>query len=331
MDVDKIEYLLRKLGVTKIKVGMNGWVHSQCPFAQWTHRRGIDRNPSFGISIAPGGSSRYKCWGCSASGDMTTFAFRYQRQGGRLPSGMANMIMQENSPSADDLARKLEVAAYGAPKAQNVSGVRIPAQSLPLNFEPAQVVTLPEEDLDAFEPPAGNVKKYLNERGFSDQVLAEWEIGMGAGRISIPVRDRQGCLVGISGRATRPTQKPKYMHSTGFRRDFYLYGEHKVEEGERCYITEGFFDVINLHQLGYKNALSVFGSSISDLQVEKIVSWFNRVVIVPDGDDPGKEGAAKIQKALSLRIQTVVVNTPNGEDPGSLTKEQAAALLGELR
>ena len=44
------------------------WVVAGCPFAPFKHKNGVDRHPSFGISVkAP---HRYRCFSCSESGPL---------------------------------------------------------------------------------------------------------------------------------------------------------------------------------------------------------------------------------------------------------------------
>jgi DNA primase len=136
--------------------------------------------------------------------------------------------------------------------------------------------------------------------------------------------------VGISGRAFHAEQLPKYLHSSGFRRDYYLYGEYQARTGERGFLCEGFFDVIYLRQYGY-NAVAMLGSHLSRFQVEKLVKFFSDVVIVPDGDGPGYEAAKKAEAQLSPRLPTIVAKVPFGKDPDQLDENELTSLLGPIR
>ena len=66
MKEDNIIKLLPLLGSTFKKVRSYSWVVGSCPFAPWKHGGGVDRNPSFGISI--GSVSSYHCWSCAEKG-----------------------------------------------------------------------------------------------------------------------------------------------------------------------------------------------------------------------------------------------------------------------
>ena len=164
-------------------------------------------------------------------------------------------------------------------------------------------------------------KEFLEKRGVTEQSISDWEIGWveEAGRIAIPVRDVNKDLRCISGRILGKGT-PKWVHSKGFKKERHLYGEDRIESDGTgtCVIVEGFFDVIFLTQIGVRNALAVMGSSLSRYQKDKVVRMFNRAVIVPDGDGPGKEAAKQIHKALKVDIDVHVYPTPDGKDPDEL-------------
>ena len=61
MDESDIQYFLRSIGQYQTKSNAK-WVYTNCPLAQWTHPSGHDRSPSFGVSIAPGDTSRFNCF-----------------------------------------------------------------------------------------------------------------------------------------------------------------------------------------------------------------------------------------------------------------------------
>lgn len=129
-------------------------------------------------------------------------------------------------------------------------------------------------------------------------------------------------------------EPPKYLHSDGFKRNLFLYGEHlRKSGGTTGYIVEGNLDALMLWQAGYRPALATLGSNVvlakasSSVQVEKMVSWFERVIIVSDGDEPGRRMAESIKRATAGRIIAVHRPLPEGEDPTSMVKNK----LEELR
>jgi hypothetical protein len=265
---------------------------------------------------------------------MLAFAWRLEVLSGKKWPELAAYIQQTNAVSLASIRERLQKGTYEAKPLIEVAGIKVSAkQQQQLYLTPESLPVLPDETLDAFEVPTGKVLDYLHKkRGLKDKTIQKWEIlwQPKAGRIAIPIRDCQQRLVAVSGRAFRDGQHPKYMHSTGFRRDFYLYGEHLLEEkpGQVGYLVEGFFDVINLWQLGYDNVVAMMGSYLSQIQVEKLVKYFSRLVVVPDGDQPGYEAADRVKSQMMARMRCRVMPMPESFDPGDLTAQMAENLLG---
>jgi hypothetical protein len=346
MDAGEIERLLYALGAhDRVRLRQNGWVEAACPFAPWKHAKGVDRHPSFAISVVPGGTSRYRCHACGANGEIgLAFLWKYQRMSGRNLKHLASFIENTNAPSLGDISRRLAIAASGPKPPVEVAGIQV---SLGLvGGEEPELPTMPDEELDQFTddfPP--DVWQYLTGSGYmvvanedvrcralAPQTLVEWEILWHAEqrRIAIPIRDVEGNLVAISGRAWPPQRKPKYMHTKGYKRDFYLYGEHRLVPSKPAILVEGQFDVLNLAQFGYVNVFAILGSYISRFQVEKLKKWCPSARVLGDGDDAGRKGAESSAKMISLRVPAVTINLPDGADPGDLVLDQAVEILGPV-
>jgi DNA primase len=334
MDASEAEELLRGLGSDKFSQSTNGgWLRATCPLATWRHKGGKDSHPSFAISVEPGGESHYKCLSCGAKGSMLAFVWQLEKHSNRKFPALFDYVTKTNTPSPSNLASRLDRVGYGNKAAKEVAGIRVGSMYQTRTAE--ELVVLEESVLDAFEWPQDEVLDYLKKnRKQTDASIAEWELMWNpvAKRIMVPIRDHAGKLVATSGRAFYDWQRPKYMHSKGFKRDYYVYGEHRVPQGARGltgYLTEGFFDVIRLAMYGYSYPFAIMGSHVSPFQVEKIVKLFDRVVIVPDGDKAGYESAEKAQKVLQTRIPCRTVNMPEGFDPDDLTEEQAHRIIGD--
>lgn len=344
MDAPRIERLLHGLGCDKIKQGNTGWVYATCPLARWRHPSGADAKPSFAVSIEPDSASHYKCHACNATGELTALIWAILRNRKRTNSGPSEAKLAEllrevqahNAPSPSDLKARMariNEDGYQRHAGKTVAGVVVSprtAAQVPVELE---LPTLPESTLDGLRNVPSDVLAYLTgpDRRLTPQSVETWELGWHARaqRVAIPIRDCSGALVGISGRAFLRDQLPKYLHSSGFRRDYYLYGEHRLRTGERGYLCEGFFDVIYLRQFGF-NAVAMLGSHLSRFQVEKIVRFFSEIVIVPDGDGPGYEAARKAEAQLSSRLHTVVAKVPFGKDPDQLNDDELTTLLGPI-
>lgn len=316
-------------------------MNAPCPFAPFKHAKGNDEHPSFGVSISPEGRSIYRCFTCNLKGDLKFLVWKLDREmathGRKFPGDvddLVNWINARNAPDAKEMNARLTQAKaqWESGSVKELGGIKVGPQVVMRNIagEEKEPDPLPEEDLLALQIPDGLVMKYLTEtRGLTPEIIARWELRWHprARRVAIPIRNVQKKLVGISGRAVEPNAKPKFLHSTGFRRDFYLYGEHLCQTHRAGFLTEGFFDVMKLHQQGY-NAFAIMGSYLSPLQMEKCCRFFTEVVILTDGDDAGYESAERISKDLGSRMKVTVAKTPPGQDPDDLDPATLAALLG---
>ena len=237
----------------------------------------------------------------------------------------------------ESIRDRIRASSY-AVKAVEVGGITVPDKVkkkalLFITEEEAQPI--PESDLDAFDPLPDHVLTYL--RGEKRQLHEDIIGGFGlvwhpkAKRIGIPIRDCKGNLVGISGHKAEEFNTwrgPKYLHSNGFQRDLYLFGEHAVVKGHPGFLVEGFYDVIRMYCLGYRNVVACMGSYLSAIHVEKIVRWFPKLTIVPDGDEAGKEASRGFERAIAGRIPVHTVNTPPGMDPGDIPEVLMHRLIG---
>lgn len=326
MDESEITKLLVSLGCDKIKTRNSGWVEASCPFAPYKHSKMRDAHPSFAISIVPGGTSRYRCFGCGSSGDMNTFIWSLERSSRRKFKDLGYFVERTNSPSMADLIRRLEFAESG--EKTKVAGI-VPSH---LIKHVEELKILDEGILDGFSStfPEDVYNWLTHDRGLTEDTLRQWEIGWHEkkSRISIPIRDCEEKLVGISGRAWPKERKPKYLHSEGFHRDYYLFGEYRVQKGKPAILVEGQFDAIKLHQFGYMNVFALLGSYISPMHIEKLAQWCPSVRIVPDGDEAGRKGAEVSAKNIEKKLPVAIVQVPDGPDPGDYDIDLARKLLG---
>lgn len=247
-----------------------------------------------------------------------------------LPSQEDLDSLDESSDPLEALANRLQSIHYSYSKPGSEKDVEcedtgvFSDRELPVKF-------ISEEDFAPLKNLSPEAQYYLlsSSRGLTSNSIIEWELGWQpfVKRIVIPIRDSEKRLVGLSGR-TIIDEEPKYLHSPGFKRDYVLYGEHRIIPGDTCYVVEGFFDVIRLYQLGYRNVLGIMGTYISNQQRYKILKHFKQVKIFLDGDLAGKTGANSIYKALHAKISCEIVEPPVDKDPADLDRTVLTSLLG---
>lgn len=122
---------------------------------------------------------------------------------------------------------------------------------------------------------------------------------------------------------------PKYLHSDGFKRNLHLYGEHRVDDGGGLvYVVEGHLDALLLWQWGYRPVVALLGSAPGAAQVEKLIAYYEKVLVVPDGDEAGDKMVDDLKAMIAWRIPVMARRPKRGKDPGSLGLVGARDLLG---
>jgi 5S rRNA maturation endonuclease (ribonuclease M5) len=178
------------------------------------------------------------------------------------------------------------------------------------------------------------------DRRFTDATIKKWKMGWhpGARRISVPQYDHIGRLVNVGGRflpywpewVPIGSKAPKWMHTLGFNRELYVFGEDWFELSDdgrgTVFVTEGAFDVAYLDQCDVPNVCGINGSHINKQQVNKLVRWFDHVVLVMDGDEAGIEAADALEKRFSSRVAVSRFLVPDGRDPNAMTDDEVLSL-----
>jgi len=143
------------------------------------------------------------------------------------------------------------------------------------------------------------------------------------GRLTLPILDETGEIVAIAGRRLLRSQSAKWLNNP-FRKSSVLFGlnrawEHIVETGTAL-LVEGYGDVIAFHQKKKVNTVATMGSTASKGQLLLLLRYCQEVIIVPDQDQAGIEGARKTATtAKSVGMKATVIYSPSYyEDPQTL-------------
>lgn len=153
-------------------------------------------------------------------------------------------------------------------------------------------------------------------------------------RITIPVTNLKNQIIAFTGRKiNKEKTNNKYINFED--REIYKKGKilqglgnlHKEEvETKGIYIVEGELDRIAFLEQNHHNVLALGGTNFS-IQHKNLIEGLGpkKVIIIPDGDFPGKKTSAEIASLLSKTVKTNIVELPNNEDPFSLffTKQTA--------
>jgi len=111
-----------------------------------------------------------------------------------------------------------------------------------------------------------------------------------------------------------------------FNKSFLLYGynlaKRDIYQKQRVIVTEGYLDVIMLHQAGFTTAVATLGTALTASHLPTLKKGEPKVILAYDGDKAGQAAALKAAKLLSANsFEGSVVLFPEGKDPADMVKE----------
>jgi DNA primase len=328
--------------------GQDYW--GNCPFHD-------ERTPSFKVNPR---DKLYYCFGCEASGDV--FRFVEEKEGLAFPEAVESLaerygveIERENEdPQAEERRRR---------KARLWELLERTAKFYERYLWESQ--------------KAGKAREYLEGRGLGEDVLRRFGVGMApspwdqvltgsqragfkveellaAGlaqkgrqgghydrfrsRITFPIRDQRGRVLGFGARALSPDSKPKYLNSPEgelYRKSHTLYGIDRargpIAKARRAIVVEGYTDVLALHQAGVEEAVAIMGTAITPEQIGMLAGLTESVVLALDADRAGADAMIRAQKvAAGKSLELRVAAMPEGEDPADMLQEGSVDRFAQL-
>ena len=188
------------------------------------------------------------------------------------------------------------------------------------------------EHTNGLEPLEGSVPLNAVFRNISSQTLklfgafkTDKVTGM-EDRVIFPIKDGRDKVTAYVGRHVLQTHKVRYQLyppncSVG------LYPTRFKDRPSTIVLVEGMFDLLNLFDKGVTNVVCTFGvSGLLTNTAEKLLPYkaagVSKIFILYDGDDPGRESAAKILPLIQeAGFEVENIDLPEGEDPGSLDQQ----------
>ena len=313
-----------------IKLKKQGTSHrGLCPFHQ-------EKHPSFSVSKSKG---IFKCFSCQEAGDVFSFLMKHEGMDFEeavtwLASRYGIEVEKTDRSDRDQINRTLrerhfliqeKAAAYFEEHKQTALSY----------LEQRGISAGMIERFGLGYAPENGLRDHLLTQGFTDTDLATAQVislhGTHAkdkfrNRVIFPIRTVSGRTLAFGGRTLSDDPKtPKYLNSA--ESEFYkkraeLYGLYEAKQAimrkENCFLTEGYTDVIRLHQLGIEETVAPLGTSFTDEQARKLRRFTSKVTILTDGDEAGLKAASRMMEIL-LRFDFEVkfVPLPPGSDPDS--------------
>lgn len=180
----------------------------------------------------------------------------------------------------------------------------------------------------------GYKKEYLEKTGL---VIAHQDGSVTdrfQGRVIFPVHTLSGKIVAFGGRILKRDEKrAKYMNSPEseiYHKSNELYGiyfaKKAIVKADRCFLVEGYTDVISMHQSGVENVVASSGTALTLGQIHLIHRFTNNITVLYDGDAAGIKAAIRgIDLLLAEGMNVKVVLLPDGEDPDSFARSHSVS------
>ena len=153
------------------------------------------------------------------------------------------------------------------------------------------------------------------------------------GRVIFPVHSLAGKIVAFGGRVMKADAKTaKYVNSPEssiYSKSKELYGLYFAKQAivrkDRCFLVEGYADVISMFQSGVENVVASSGTSLTPGQIRLIHRFTNNITVLYDGDKAGIKASIRgIDMLLAEGMNVKVLLLPDGEDPDSFAQSHNA-------
>jgi DNA primase len=317
-----------------------------CPFHN-------EKTPSFTVSPS---KEIFKCFGCGKVGNSVNFVMEHEHL--TYPEALKYLakkyhievvekeLSQEELDKQNERESLLVVTAYAARQfTENLfhtdEGISIGLtyfrergfrQDTLKKFE----VGYSFEKRDAFSRKAledGYKQDFLVKTGLSIQ-HEERVFDRFSSRVMFPIHSLSGQVLGFGGRILKTDVKTaKYLNSPEseiYHKSRILYGifqaRKTITQEDRCYLVEGYTDVMSLHEANVENVVASSGTSLTQEQVRLIKRFTQNITILYDGDAAGIKASLRgIDLVLEEGMNVKIVLLPDNEDPDSYSKKVSNA------
>lgn len=336
---------LRKRGVNYVGL---------CPFHQ-------DKTPSFYVSPAKG---LCKCFSCGQGGNAVHFIMAHEQmtypEALRFLAKKFHIEIQERELTYEEKEVQstrdsmFVVNSFARDYFQNILKNHVDGRSIGLAYfrqrgfrddiiEKFQLGYCTESH-DAMAQEAtrkGFKKEYLVKTGLcyetDDHKLRDrfW------GRVIFPVHTLSGKVIAFGGRVLSSATKGikvKYVNSPEseiYHKSNELYGiyfaKQAIVKQDRCFLVEGYTDVISMHQSGVENVVSSSGTALTSGQIRLIQRFTNNITMLYDGDVAGIKASIRgIDMLLEVGMNIKVCLLPDGDDPDSFARKHNSTEFQEF-
>lgn len=313
-----------------------------CPFHN-------EKTPSFIVSPNKG---IFKCFGCGKGGNAVNFLMEHEQlsfvDAIKTLGRKFHIVIEEKEPSPEEMAQQNEresmmlVTEYAAKYFTKTLFETDEGQSVGLGYFKHRGISdetirkfqlgYSPEQRDALTKQAqehGYKLQYLEKTGLSI-VRDDYKGDRFRGRVIFPIHSLSGKVIAFGGRILKSDAKAaKYLNSPEseiYHKSRVLYGlyhaRQEIVKQDRCYLVEGYTDVLSFHQAGITNVVASSGTALTVEQIRLMARFSPNVTIIYDGDTAGIKASIRgIDLLLEEGMNIKVLLLPDGEDPDSFAKK----------
>ncbi|MBS3776027.1 MAG: DNA primase [Bacteroidales bacterium] len=319
-----------------------------CPFHN-------EKTPSFTVSPSKG---IFKCFGCGKGGNAINFIMEHEGlsypEALRFLANKYNIEIEEKELSAEEIEQKnikdsLQIVTNFAAKHFH-DNLKNHQEGRSVGLSYLKERSIREDMIDKFDLgysldqwesftqaalKKGFKQDYLEKTGLTI-VKEDKRYDRFRGRIMFPIHSLSGNVIGFGGRTMKKDEKTaKYINSPEseiYHKSNILYGiyhaKKAITKNEKCYMVEGYTDVIALHQKGIENVVASSGTSLTENQIRLVKRFTPNITIIFDGDPAGIKASLRgIDLILEQGMNVKVLLLPEGEDPDSFSQKHSASDL----
>lgn len=321
-----------------------------CPFHN-------EKTPSFSVSPSKG---IFKCFGCGKAGSAVTFVMEHEQmtypEALKYLARKYGIEVHEQEESEEDTADRLKResmiavsefaskfyadALFNTAEGHSV-GLSYFRQKRGFSDETIRKFGLgwsPSGRAFAGEPAASTLPQSAIRSGYKAEYLLSTGLCYEHGgelvdkfreRVIFPIHSLSGRVIAFGGRTLRDDKTvAKYLNSPEseiYHKSHSLYGiyfaKSAIAREQKCYLVEGYTDVISMHQAGIENVTASSGTSLTTEQIRLIKRFTPNVTVLYDGDAAGIKASLRgINMLLEEGMIIKVVLLPDGEDPDSFAR-----------
>ena len=294
-----------------------------------------EKTPSFTVSEE---MQIFKCFGCGKAGDVFTFLQEYERIDFREAleelAKLAGITLVKSSLVDHQESKKkllIEINSQ-VTKFYNYILLSHPLGKDALTYVTNRGITL--ETIKTFNigfspDDSKHLSNFILKKGYKlDDLISTGTFGKSNygsglydrfnGRLTFPLPDYRGHIVGFSGRILPSSKNPnlaKYINSPEteiYHKSHMLFGLNLAKEAIRqensVIVVEGEFDMISPYQSGFKNFVALKGTAFTQDQLQLLRRYTDTLILALDSDFAGNNAARKsIELADSMEFDIKVL------------------------